>query len=54
MRNEVEPEGLGADFLFIGGKFWRVLVLVMFATGMLGMVVMSGDREKDVRAIVTL
>ena len=30
------------------------LVLVMFATGMLGMVVISGDREKDVRAIVSV
>ena len=31
-----------------------MLVLVMYATGMLGMVVMSGDREKDVRAIVSV
>lgn len=54
LRNEVEPEGLGADFLFIRGKYWRILVLVMFATGMLGMVVMSGDREKDIRAIVSV
>ena len=26
----------------------------MFATGMLGMVVMSGDREKDVRRVVSV
>ena len=52
IRNDAEPEGLGADFLFFGnGKYWKVLILVMFATGMLGMVVMSGDREKDVRRL---
>ena len=46
---------LGADFLFFGnGKYWKVLILVMFATGMLGMVVMSGDREKDVRRVVSV
>ena len=39
IRNDAEPEGLGADFLFFGsGKYWKVLILVMFATGMLGMV----------------
>ena len=30
---------------------WKVLILVMFATGMLG-VLMFGDREKDVRRVV--
>ena len=30
------------------------IVLVMFATRKLGMVVMSGDWEKDVRAIVSV
>ena len=55
IRNDAEPEGLGADFLFFGnGKYWKVLILVMFATGMLGMVVMSGDREKDVRRVVSV
>ena len=42
-------------FLFFGnGKYWKVLILVMFATGMLGMVVMSGDREKEVRRAVSV
>ena len=36
------------------GSTWKVLILVMFATGMLGMVVMSGDREKDVRRVVSV
>ena len=33
IHSEAEPEGLGADFLFFGnGKYWKVLILVMFAS----------------------
>ena len=39
---------LAADIMFVGGRHWKVLVLLMIQTGMIGMVVLGGDREKDV------
>ena len=35
---------MAADFTFIAGKYWRVLVILMIHTGMLGMAVITGDR----------
>ena len=31
--------------MFVGGRHWKVLVLLMIQTGMIGMVVLGGDRE---------
>ena len=44
------PHSLAADFLFVAGKHWKVLVLLMVHTGMVGMVVCGGDRERDVQS----
>jgi len=41
---------LAADFLFVAGKHWKVLVLLMVHTGMVGMVVCGGDKERDVQS----
>ena len=41
------PHSLAADFLFVAGKHWKVLVLLMVHTGMVGMVVCGGDKERD-------
>ena len=34
--------------MFGGGRHWKVLVLLMIQTGMIGMVVLGGDWKKDV------
>ena len=36
--------------LFVAGKHWKVLVLLMVHTGMVGMVVCGGDKERDVQS----
>ena len=43
---------MAADFAFLAGRYWRVLVLLMIHTGMMGMVVITGDRENDIKASV--
>ena len=40
--------------MFVGGRHWKVLVLLMIQTGMIGMVVLGGDREKDVKSTVSV
>ena len=44
------PTVFAADFLFVAGKHWKVLVLLMVHTGMVGMVVCGGDKERDVQS----
>ena len=44
------PHSLAADFLFVAGKHWKVLVLLMVHTGMVGLVVCGGDKERDVQS----
>ena len=44
------PHSLAADFLVVAGKHWKVLVLLMVHTGMVGMVVCGGDKERDVQS----
>ena len=44
------PHSLAADFLFVAGKHWKILVLLMVHTGMVGMVVCGGDKERDVQS----
>ena len=44
------PHSLAADCLFVAGKHWKVLVLLMVHTGMVGMVVCGGDKERDVQS----
>ena len=44
------PHSLAADFLFVAGKHWKVLILLMVHTGMVGMVVCGGDKERDVQS----
>ena len=48
------PHSLAADFLFVAGKHWKVLVLLMVHTGMVGMVVCGGDKERDVQSTATV
>ena len=45
---------LAADIMFVGGRHWKVLVLLMIQTGMIGMVVLGGDREMDVKSTVSV
>ena len=45
---------MAADFAFLAGKYWRVLVILMIHTGMLGLVVITGDRENDIKSIASV
>ena len=45
---------MAADFTFIAGKYWRILVILMIHTGMLGMVVITGDRENDIKSVASV
>ena len=42
---------LAADCTFIAGRHWRLLVMLMIHTGMLGIVAVTGNRENDVRSV---
>ena len=39
-----------ADYTFIAGRHWRLLVMLMIHTGMPGIAVVTGDRENDVKS----
>ena len=45
------PPCLAADYLFVA---WKVLVLLMVHTGMVGMVVCGGDKERDVQSTASV
>ena len=45
---------MAADFTFIAGRHWRILVILMIHTGMLGMVVVTGDRENDIKSTASV
>ena len=48
------PPCLAADYLFVAGRHWKVLVLLIVHTGMVGMVVCGGDRERDVQSTASV
>ena len=43
---------MAADFIFVTGKYWRILVIL--STGMMGMVVTTGNRENDIKSIASV
>ena len=45
---------LAADYTFIAGRHWRLLVMLMIHTGMLGIVVVTGNRENDVKSVASV
>ena len=45
---------LAADYTFIAGRHWRLLVMLMIHTGMLGIVVVTGNREDDVKSVASV
>ena len=45
---------MAADYLFVAGRHWKVLVLLMVHTGMVGMVVCGGDKERDVQSTASV
>ena len=48
------PPCLAADYLVVAGRHWKVLVLLMVHTGMVGMMVCGGDRERDVQSTASV
>ena len=45
---------MAADFTFVAGKSWRILVILMIHTGMMGMVVITGSRDSDIKSIASV
>ena len=45
---------LAADYTFIAGRHWRLLVMLMIHTGMLGIVVVTGNKENDVKSVASV
>ena len=45
---------MAADFTFVAGKYWRILVTLMIHTGMMGMVVITGSRDSDIKSIASV
>ncbi len=45
---------LAADYTYIAGRHWRLLILIMLHTQMRGIVVMTGDRENDVKSLASV
>ena len=45
---------MAADFTFVAGKYWRILVILMIHTGMMGMVVITGSRDSDIKSIASV
>ena len=46
--------GLAADYTFIAGRHWRLRVMLMLHTGMMGIVLVTGNRENDVKPIASV
>ena len=38
----------------MGGRYWRILILLMINAGVVGLVVMGGDTTKDVRSVANV
>ena len=45
---------LAADFTYIAGRHWRLLILLMLHTQMMGIVVMTGDRDNDIKSVASV
>ena len=45
---------LAADYTYIAGRHWRLLILLMLHTQMMGIVVMTGDRDNDVKSVASV
>ena len=45
---------LAPDFTFIAGRHWRLLIMIMLHTHMTRIVVMTGDRDNDVKSVASV
>ena len=45
---------LAADYTYIAGRHWRLLILLMLHTQIMGIVVMTGDRDSDVKSVASV
>ena len=45
---------LAADYTYIAGRHWRLLILLMLHTQMMGIVVMTGDRDNDTKSVASV
>ena len=50
-KNEFQS---AADYTFIAGRHWRLLVMLMIHTGMPGIVVVTGNKENDVKSVASV
>ena len=45
---------LAADYTYIAGRHWRLLILLMLHTQMMGIVIMTGDRDNDIKSVASV
>lgn len=45
---------LGADLCYVAGRHWKILVMLIIQTGMMGCVVLGSSRDSNHRAIVSV
>ena len=45
---------LAADYTYIPGRHWRLLILLMLQTQMMGIVVMTRDRDNDIKSVASV
>ena len=45
---------MAADFTFVAGKYWRILVILMIHTGIMGIIVITGNRKGDINSIASV
>ena len=45
---------LAADYTYIAGRHWRLLILLMLHTQMMGIVVVTGDRDNDIKSVASV
>jgi len=53
-KDNQQPIGLAADYTFVAGRHWRLLIMLMIHTGMLGIVVVTGNKENDVKSVASV
>ena len=45
---------LAANYTYIAGRHWRLLILLMLHTQMMGIAVVTGDRDNDIKSVASV
>ena len=53
-KDNQQTIGLATDFTLITGRHWRLLVMLMLHTGKVGIFVVTGNRENDIKSVASV